>query len=309
MASRPTGDVTAVVLTLGEPTTRRALAALGAQTLPFEECVVVEGVAPFHRALNSGAASVTTPYFVQVDADMILEPECCAVLRRTMAPEVGIAVGALRDPLIGPLAGVKMYRRECFREMQLRDTAAPEIDFWLELRERGWQTLCVPGKPVGAHRPAYEPDYVFGTYFLLGARYAQREDVRALTWRFGQLRRSRHAMAPVARLAMSHGMFATATRDVAKPRPSAADSRFLRELAASDDRYLASVRIDRLLALEPPALFGAFSELGVSLRATSHACLRGCLRRLAEVDHDRSLLAEIALGHGALAGPPGSSGT
>src|SRR2546421_1670235 len=163
MASRPTGDVTAVVLTLGEPTTRRALAALGAQTLPFEECVIVEGVAPFHRALNTGAASVTTPFFVQVDADMILEPECCAVLRRRMTPEVGIAVGALRDPLMGPIAGVKMYRRECFREMQLRDTAAPEIDFWLALGEPGWQTLRVPGKPVAAHRPASHPDYVSAT--------------------------------------------------------------------------------------------------------------------------------------------------
>ena len=116
-------------------------------------------------------------------------------------------------------------------------------------------------------------------------------------------------MAPVARLAMSHGMFASATRDVAKPRPSAADSRFLRKLAASDGRYRASQRVDHLLALGPRPLFDAFHELGASLRATSHAHLRGCLRRLAELDHEHSLLAEIALGHGALAGSPGPGRT
>lgn len=68
---------------------------------------------------------------------MVLEPSCFAWLRAAMAPDVGMAVGALRDPLVGRLAGVKMYRRECFEELRLRDVPAPEID-WASFRFRDW---------------------------------------------------------------------------------------------------------------------------------------------------------------------------
>ncbi len=297
-------DVGAVALTLGERTTSRALTSLQAQTLPLADLAVVEGVTPFHRAFNDGAARVTTPFFVQLDADMVLDAECFEILRQAMAPEVGIAVGALRDPLMGTIAGVKMFRRECFRELQLRDTLAPEVDFYRTLGPLGWLTMCVPGRTIGEHRPAYTADYVFGTYHLLGARYVQRDDVRGLIWRAGRLRRSSHALAPVARVAMGHGVFARETRDVAKPRPSADDSEFLRELAASPEVRVSSRDIRRRLALAPQSLFEAFHELGASLRATSPARLRDSLRVLAETNHERSLLAEVGLGHGALSATP-----
>src|SRR5437763_598224 len=115
-------DVCAVVLTLGEQTTGRALRSLEAQTLPVEEVVIVDGVRPFHRAFNDGADRVPTPFFVQVDADMVLDPACVEVLRSAMAPRIGIAVGALRDPLMGKIAGVKMFRRSCLETLPLRDT-------------------------------------------------------------------------------------------------------------------------------------------------------------------------------------------
>ena len=37
---------------------------------------------------------------------------------------------------------------------------------------------------LGEHRPRYTVDYVFGTYFLLGARYGSRGDVVGLLWRY-----------------------------------------------------------------------------------------------------------------------------
>jgi hypothetical protein len=45
---------------------------------------------------------------VQVDADMVLDPDCFERLRQAMDDDVGMAVGALRDPLLGPIAGVKI---------------------------------------------------------------------------------------------------------------------------------------------------------------------------------------------------------
>ena len=63
-------DVTAVVLTVGEPTTAEAIESLRRQTVPPRDIVVVRDVKPFHQALNADAAQVKTPFFLQVDADM-----------------------------------------------------------------------------------------------------------------------------------------------------------------------------------------------------------------------------------------------
>jgi hypothetical protein len=302
-------DVSAVVLTVGEQTTNRALASLKAQSLPVEDVVIVEGVRPFHRAFNSGVEQVTTPFFVQVDADMVLDPDCVEVLRGAMSPTVGIAVGALRDPLMGTVAGVKAFRRSCLEAVRLRDTIGPEIEFSLALGRLGWLTQYLyrdlqSGRhpTLGSHRPDYTVEYVFGTYYLLGRLYGHREDTGALRWRFTQLRRSAHPMAPVARLAMAHGIFGCETRDIAKPPPSPADSTFLRRLTEMPpDASVMPRQVLPPMALATEALFEAFHELGASLRVASHIRVRACLRALGEADHPSSLLAEVALGSGALA--------
>src|SRR2546421_10917476 len=68
----PPSDITAVVLTVGEGTTDRAIASVRRQTLPPRQILVIEEVTPFHRALNLASSRVVTPLFVQVDADMVL---------------------------------------------------------------------------------------------------------------------------------------------------------------------------------------------------------------------------------------------
>ena len=302
-------DVGAVVLTLGEETTNRALASVRAQTAAIREVIVIDGMRPFHKALNAGADIVTTPLFLQVDADMVLDVECADVLRGAITPEVGIAVGALRDPLMGTIAGVKMFRRECFSALRMRDTVAPDVDYITALEQLGWSARWVIGDmrrrrthTLGQHRPCYTADYVFGTYYLLGARYAYR-DPGAMLWRFARLRRSSHTMAPIARLAMGHGLFSGETRDVAKPAPLPATAQFLHRLALSteDDSFPAG-RVRALMTLATEPLFAAFQELGASLRVRSCAALRGCLRALSQTDHPHSFIAEAALAQGALAG-------
>lgn len=50
-------DVGAVLLTLGEPTTGRALASLRCQSAPPRQPVIVDGVTPFHAALNEAPSA------------------------------------------------------------------------------------------------------------------------------------------------------------------------------------------------------------------------------------------------------------
>jgi hypothetical protein len=305
-------DVAAIVLTVGEQTTGRALASLRAQTLPVDEVVIVDGVRPFHRAFNSGADRVSAPFFVQVDADMVLDPDCVEALRAQMSPTTGIAVGALRDPLMGTIAGVKMFRSSCLEGLRLRDTIGPEVDLYRTLGRLGWLTTYLTGhglRPMrgptlGAHLPEYTLDYAFGTYYMLGSMYAHSPDGRGLRWRFTGLRRAAHPMAPVARMAMAHGFLRAETRDIGKPRPRTADAAFLRRLVVRAPHTRVAPRtIRRLMALAIEPLFEAFRELGASLRAASPAALLGCMRVLGQTDEPRSHLAELALGSGALATP------
>jgi cellulose synthase/poly-beta-1,6-N-acetylglucosamine synthase-like glycosyltransferase len=122
-------DVSAVVLTVGEPSTAEAIESLHRQTVPLRDIIVVRDVTPFHKALNAGAARVKTRFFVQVDADMILDPRCVAALRSGMHRRAGIVVGRLRDALTQDVVGIKLFRTVCFESTVFRDSISPDTDF------------------------------------------------------------------------------------------------------------------------------------------------------------------------------------
>ena len=177
-------DVTAVVLSTGEHTTQEALNRLHHQTLPLHEIVVIRDVRPFHKALNAGAARVTTPFFVQVDADMMLDAHCVASLRRRMRRNVGIAVGHLRDPLIGQIVGVKLFRKACFETARFENTISPDTDFVHDIARAGWNTIYIGQRrhgsangwsTFGEHCREYTPSYTYRKYLLEGARYRYRQ--------------------------------------------------------------------------------------------------------------------------------------
>src|SRR5262245_18448929 len=141
MSSSVGSDVSAVVLTQGEATTEHAVASVRQQTLGVQDIIVIEHVTPFHRAPNVGAARTRTAFFIQVDADMILDANCVAALRGCFADDVGLVVGMLRDPLRGRTVGVKMFRAACFQLGSFPDSISPDTDFNDAIAEGGWKTI------------------------------------------------------------------------------------------------------------------------------------------------------------------------
>lgn len=243
-------DVTVVALTIGEPYLERALASAARQTLPPVATVIVRGVSPFHRALNQGAAQVRTPFFVQLDADVVLDATCLETLRGLMDDRVSIASGLLRDPIVGRTTGVRLYRTACFAAVQIRDSISPDMDFTNDTARQGWirrNALCWPSADpatwhtVGEHCPDYTPLYTFSKFRLEGirARYRRREGRARMMLR--RVCPSRHPASLVALIATAHGFFHRDASDQLAPYAPTAEFEALQAfLAAPDGPALAA---------------------------------------------------------------------
>lgn len=234
-------DVSAMLLTTGEPYTPRARASVEAQTELPREIIVVENVSPFHRALREGARRVTSPFFVQVDADMILDPACFELLRSGVKPDTGIVVGQLRDPLLGQVVGVKLFRTACFAEVEVPDSISPDTDFGHAIARRGWRTEYIGHdqgsdlpRTYGEHRPDYTPAYLFRKFLLEGRRYLHRGAREGMRFQLQRLETSPHALAGLAQVGVADGFFLPIDRDALTNRVDPPGLDRLMELFASD---------------------------------------------------------------------------
>lgn len=300
-------DVTAVVLSIGEPYVERAIDSVRRQSLPAREIVVVENVSPGHQALNHGIRQVRTAFFVEVDADMILDPSCFAELRAGADASTGVVIGPLYDPLMGPIAGVKLFRTECFGAVEFPDTLSPDTDLVKELEQRGYEKrirLCHPSpgqeKPLwhvfGLHEPDYTPLYTFEKYAVLGRRYRYRNDPRTYRWRLDQLRRLPSETTLIARAAMAHGLFLPGERDLLQPKKETPAFRFLMELLGQ-----TSERGSCYPAVETLDFAGAFALGGRMRSERDGRAFRDAMDRIGEIPAVHSWEATTGLCHGLLA--------
>lgn len=178
--------VSAVVLSIGEPYLQRALDSLKKQTVPVREVIRVEHVHPFSRAFNQGAAQVKTPFFLQLDADMVLDPDCIQRLLDGMEDDCALTVGHLRDPMLGVVVGVKLFRSLCVQQQGFPETISSDTD-WLQLvTQMGWKHRYVtdeslqPCPCLGAHEPDYNPNYIFCKYARWAASYWNDGDLEGI---------------------------------------------------------------------------------------------------------------------------------
>ena len=305
-----TGEIAAVVLSIGEPTTARAVDSVKRQSLPVRDIVLVEGVTPFHRALNTGAAQVTAPFFVQVDADMILDVECIERLAACLTDGVGLATGFLRDPLYGRVEAIKLFRTACVRRHPFRDSLSPDTDFAAEIAHAGWSTVYAlhhhGSEPTawhtfGDHDPDYTPLYTYAKHIVEGRRLRYRKNAVGLQHRLRQLAKSTHPAALAGTIALAHGVFLDREGDLLHRYSEDAQFRRLMSFldGAGDDRHGLDLRKRAAPALLPKTTFRRYCELGMTLyRRGDRRRFEESLRRVCEIRHPWSLLAQLGLCHG-----------
>ena len=302
-------DVTALILTVGESFTERAVASVRRQTLPAAEIIIVRDVAPFYAALNSGAARVRTDFFIQVDADMILDDNCIEDLRNCMSEGVGIVVGHLHDPLLGQIVGVKLFRTQCFKDVELRESTSPETNFVADILRRGWTTVyavketensSVPVRVFGQHRPDYTPYYTFCKYMREGAKARYRKAGPGFRSVFRQLHGSGHEVATIAIIAAAHGIFLNEERDLYGPFEQSQGFEWIYGFLQNGHvREEARVIDCNLQSGDLKDVFRLWYKLGVDLRRQqdSSAFLK-CMSQLREKEDIRAWVSLVGLCHG-----------
>lgn len=165
-----TSQVTAFLITSGEPSTDRCREALEAQTVKvrIEE---ISGVSPMHRAFQQMIDRCETPYYIQVDADMILQPGAIKALYDGIE-EVGNDCAQFAGYLWGDveeesLQGVKIYRHGVTVDHPYQDSVSCEWGHNEALREAGYYTVAQSPRPktqeecFGVHEVLQSDDIAF----------------------------------------------------------------------------------------------------------------------------------------------------
>ena len=177
--------VTVFVSTVGYPTFDACLEHLRAQDARFKLCII-DHVAPMSAAFQRMLDECTTPYYVQVDEDMLLYPHAVRTLYQrldAMGPRTVQYVAALHDVhLDRVIYGLKIFRHAVVRRYPLRDVNGCEWDQIRRMRADGYVDVRVPLD--GATRHSEHTLGLHGTYWTAEAVYL-RYFVLELTRRMG----------------------------------------------------------------------------------------------------------------------------
>jgi hypothetical protein len=212
--------VSAVLLTIGEPTADQALASIARQTRPVDAQIVVAHVTPFSAAFERGVAQVGTPWFLQVDADVVLFASCVERLLAIADDDTAIACGFLDDPLQGPVRGVKLFRTELCRRFPLEDDSNCETRQVGRFQEAGYRVRSLGEDGcVGTHRTDLSDEvYTFERFRLLGTKLRDRDDPVDFCDRLRRLGTSRHRERALgAAVGFVAGLFGEHARDGLAP--------------------------------------------------------------------------------------------
>jgi glycosyltransferase involved in cell wall biosynthesis len=189
-----TAEVTVFVTTVGAPTFDECLVHLRRQDCAFR-LVVLDGVAPLSAALQRMVDSCETPFYVQVDEDMLLRPHAIRTLHGGIATSdsrVAMVVGSLYDVhLERGIHGVKIVRHEAVRECRLEGQGDWVAALQADLARSGHVIVrtslagATAESPdvLGLHGTRWTPASIYARYAELGRRW--RAGAPGLRW-FGE---------------------------------------------------------------------------------------------------------------------------
>jgi hypothetical protein len=170
--------LTVFVSTVGSPTFETCLKCLEEQDCLFT-LKVIEGVAPMNAALQRMLDDCTTPFFVQVDEDMLLYPHAIRTLYQrfaAMPQNVAQYVCTLFDDYLQRVIyGLKICRHTIVRNYPYRPVTGCEWDQVHRFRADGFLDVRVPIEgatedsedTLGLHGTYWEPETIYLRFRVL----------------------------------------------------------------------------------------------------------------------------------------------
>lgn len=179
--------LTVFLVSVGSPSRWHALEALKKQNCTFR-LQLVENMYPMSHAFQYMLDQCTTPYYVQVDEDMVLYPNAIRKMYLEMSqsnPDVMMIVFPLWDShLARPIIGVKIFRTEIARKFPFRNVRACEIDQLERAKAAGYRYInhynetITKDQTLGTHGEFMTAMEAFERYKDLFVRYRKFKFMR-----------------------------------------------------------------------------------------------------------------------------------
>ena len=129
-------DLTVFVITCGEEKLGECIEALNAQAPQSNGALKIEIIRdmhPMHIAFNEMHKRCTTPYFIQVDADVILGEGAIYTLYNAIKKSsffTYAAYGQLYEEGFGPGGSLRCWKKGIFNIIKFRDVRTVDRDFY-----------------------------------------------------------------------------------------------------------------------------------------------------------------------------------
>lgn len=247
-------DVSGLILSIGENTTNRAIKSLENQTFQCNEIIRVDNVTPFYKAINKGISLVKTKFFIQCDADMILDPDCLETMLKFFRKDVGVVIALLSDELLGAVQAIKLFRTDCLKKVKFSNNISPDTECINHLRKLGWTYVFAKRARsrfghsrdvLGVHNPQYTPMYTFEKFKVEGSRIRYRGVYQEFISCIEKLRKSDHPMAQYALIGFCRGFFITDTKDGLKSYKPSRDFKELERFLKNNHKKNVDFRITK----------------------------------------------------------------
>lgn len=151
-------DLTVFVISMGEQIAPTCLEALSEQSCHFR-LDYIHNISPMSAAFQSMPDKCRTKYFVQVDADMVLENDAIERLYKALKqapPWVYRVYGQLIEDGVGLSGAVKCWRRSTFRWLRFTDSRTVDRTFHRKASVFGLRMKKIDGGPLGTHRSRFD---------------------------------------------------------------------------------------------------------------------------------------------------------
>jgi hypothetical protein len=167
-------DITVFVIESGEPSFKQALTAVNAQTYQTQ-VKIISNVTPMWKAFQQMLDLCETPYFVQVDADMILKPSAIETLATSFEKQDSsccMYVGFLFDSdMDRNILGVKIYDHRVFKHFPYKESFSCEVFQLEQLKRFGYsykvadlKSSTQESESLGKHSPSQTPEMAFSRW-------------------------------------------------------------------------------------------------------------------------------------------------